>query len=107
MVSVDFQVTKMELNSRWLPSCSLGKRHSICLLQALPRIGFQATQDASCSDSHACGEEHSEPSAAGPATADPASSFMAEDDDWVCAICRDVIAAANTAQVKGCEHAYW
>lgn len=72
-------------------------------------LATNTVEEASQSSKHTCEEGHQHAGAAGPAvaTADPAASFLAEGDDWICAICRDVIAAVSTAQVKGCEHAYW
>ncbi|GAQ82783.1 Zinc finger RING-type domain containing protein [Klebsormidium nitens] len=76
--------------------------------QSLHSATIDTAQPALQSSNHACGEGHQHAGAAGlaVATADFAASFLAEGDDWICAICRDVIAAASTAQVKGCEHAY-
>eukprot|EP00249_Psilotum_nudum_P021798 c28251_g1_i2 orf=1213-1851(+) len=32
--------------------------------------------------------------------------YLALDETWLCAICRDKIKVEETAQIKGCEHAY-
>lgn len=34
------------------------------------------------------------------------SSEVSFDDSWICAICHETIEVEETAQIKGCEHAY-